>query len=118
MRDLPCARDDALRDLQDATYRLNAFVLRQDSRYVGRANGGPAHLRWLSEVVCPTPAQHIVLQAYVRTVHEHSARLQRLDQALHEHVKAWRLSPVVDALQTLRGGNAPGRSPWWPKWGP
>jgi hypothetical protein len=41
---------------------LKAFVLRQDIRYVGRANWGPAHLRWLSEVVCPTPAQHIVLQ--------------------------------------------------------
>jgi hypothetical protein len=33
----------------------------------------------------------------------HTARLQRLDQALHEHGPAWRLHAVVEALQALRG---------------
>jgi hypothetical protein len=28
-------------------------LLRHDSRYTGRATGGPAHLRGLREVVCP-----------------------------------------------------------------
>jgi transposase len=54
-------------------------------------------------VVCPTPAQHIVFQEYVRAVHEHTERLQRLEQELQEQVKAWRLQPVVEALQALRG---------------
>ena len=63
MRDLTRAREDALSDLQDAKVRRKAFVLRHAIRDVGRANGGPAPLRWLSEVVCPTPAQHIVFQA-------------------------------------------------------
>jgi transposase len=103
IRDLTRAREDAISDLTDAKLRLTAFLLRHASRYVGRANGGPAHLRWLSEVVCPTPAQHIVFQEYVRAVSEHSERLQRLEHARHEHVKAWRLSPVVEALQALRG---------------
>jgi transposase len=70
---------------------------------VGRANWNPAHLRWLSEVVCPTPAQPIVFQEYVRAVNEHTERLQRLEQELQEQVKSWRLHPVVDALQALRG---------------
>jgi transposase len=103
MRDLTRAREDAISDLQDATFRLTAFVLRHDIRYVGRAHWGPAHLRWLSEVVCPTPAQQIVFQEYVRAVSEHSQRLQRRAQELHEHVKAWRLYPVVEALPALRG---------------
>jgi transposase len=103
IRDLTRAREDAISDLQDAKLRLTAFLLRHDSRYTGRANWGPAHLRWLSEVVCPTPAQHIVFQEYVRAVSEHSERLQRLEHELHEHVKAWRLHPVVEALQALRG---------------
>ena len=34
---------------------------------------------------------------------EHTARLQRLAEELQERVKAWRLHPVVEALQTLRG---------------
>jgi transposase len=103
IRDLTRAREDALSDLKDAKFRLKAFLLRQDIRYVGRANWGPAHLRWLSEVVCPTPAQQIVFQEYVRAVHEHTERLQRLEQELQDHVKAWRLNPVVEALQALRG---------------
>jgi transposase len=107
MRDLTRARDDAISDLKDATFRLKAFVLRHHSRSTGRANWSPAPLRWLSEVVCPTPAQHIVFHEYLRAVSEHHDRLQRLEQALQEHVKTWRLSPVVEALQALRGGQFP-----------
>jgi transposase len=103
IRDLTRAREDTLRDLKAAKFRLKAFLLRHDMRYTGRASWGPAHLRWLAEVVCPTPAQQIVFQAYVRAVTEHTERLQRLEQELHEQVKAWRLHPVVEALQALRG---------------
>ena len=79
IRDLSRAREDTLHDLKAAKYRLKAFLLRHDIRYTGRATWGPAHLRWLSEVVCPTPAQQIVFQEYVRAVTEHTERLQRLD---------------------------------------
>ena len=103
MRDLTRAREDVISDLKDAKFRLKAFVLRQDIRSAGRANWSPAHLRWLAEVVCPTPAQPIVLQAYVRTVTEHTERLGRLEQALREQGQTWRFHPVVDALQALRG---------------
>jgi transposase len=83
-------------------------LLRHDIRYTGLATWGPAtwgptHLRWLADVVCPTPAQQIVFQEYVRAVNEHTERLQRLEQELQEHVKTWRLQPVVEALQALRG---------------
>jgi transposase len=103
IRDLSRAREDTLSDLKDAKFRLKAFLLRHDIRYAGRATWSPAHLRWLSEVVCPTPAQQIVFQEYVRAVTEHTERLQRLEQELRDHVKAWRLHPVVEALQALRG---------------
>jgi len=103
IRDLTRAREDALRDLKSAKFRLKAFLLRQDIRYTGQATWGPAHLRWLSEVVCATPAQQSVFQEYVRAVHEHTERLQRLEQELREQVKAWRLQPVVEALEGLRG---------------
>ena len=107
IRDLTRAREDTIRDLKAAKFRLKAFLLRQDIRYTGRANWNPAHLRWLSEVVCPTPAQQIVFQEYVRAVTEHTERLGRLEQELQEQVTAWRLSPVVDALQALRGVQCP-----------
>jgi transposase len=103
IRDLTRAREDAIRDLKAAKFRLQAFLLRQDIRYTGRATWGPAHLRWLSEVVCATPAQQIVFQEYVRAVNEHTERLQRLEQELEDQVKTWRLQPVVEALEGLRG---------------
>jgi transposase len=103
IRDLSRAREDSMRDLKAAKYRRKAFLLRQDIRYTGQANWSPAHLRWLAEGVCPTPAQQIVFQEYVRAVTEHTERLQRLEQELHERVKTWRLAPVVEALQALRG---------------
>jgi transposase len=103
IRDLCRAREDAIRDLKAAKFRLKAFLLRQDIRYTGRATWNPAHLRWLSEVVCPTPAQQIVFQEYVQAVTAHTARLARLEQELHDQVQTWRLAPVVDALQGLRG---------------
>jgi transposase len=104
IRDLTRAREDAISDLKDATCRRKAFVLRQDIRSAGRANWGPAPLRGLAEVVCPTPAQHSVFQEYGRAVTEHTERLGRLDQELRAPVTTWRLHPVVDALQALRGG--------------
>lgn len=103
IRDLCRAREDVLRDLKAAKLRLKAFLLRHDIRYTGQATWNPAHLRWLSAVVCPTPAQQIVFQEYVRAVNEQTERLQRLEQELHEQVKSWRLNPVVEALQALRG---------------
>ena len=103
IRALSRARDETLRDLQAATVRRKAFVLRHDSRSTGRATWSPAHLRWRSEGRCPTPAQQMVLQEDVQTVTAQPARFQRLEQALHEQVHPWRLAPVVEALQALRG---------------
>ena len=103
MRDLARAREDTLGDLKSAKFRLKAFLLRHAIRYTGRATWGPAHLRGLSAVVCPTPAQHIVFQDYVRAINEHTERLQRLDQALQAQVTSWPLPSVVEALQALRG---------------
>lgn len=103
IRDLSRAREETLRDLKAAKLRLKAFLLRHDIRSTGRANWSPAPLRWLSEVLCPTPAQQLVFQEYVQTVTEQTARLQRLEQERHEQGHTWRLAPVVEALQALRG---------------
>ena len=97
LRDLSRGREDALEDLKRSKRRLKSFLLRKDSRYEGRANWNAAHLRWLSEVVCPTPAQRIVFQEYVRAVTEQNERVQRLERELHQVVKGWRLYPVVEA---------------------
>jgi transposase len=100
-RDLSRAREAAIRALKAATSRLQAVWLRPALRYEGRATWGPARLRWLAAVVCPTPAPQLVFQAYVRAVWAHQERLQRLEAELCAQVHAWRLAPVVQALPLI-----------------
>ena len=104
LRDGVRAREDSLKDLKAAKVRLKAFLLRQDIRYEGRANWTAAHLRWLANVVGPTPAQQSVVQEYLRAVSEQTERLQRLEAELQPLVQTWRWAPVVEAIQALRGG--------------
>jgi transposase len=103
IRDLTRAREDSMCNLKAAKLRLKSFLLRLGFNYTGKANWNDAHLRYLAKVVCPTPAQQIVFQEYLRAVGEQVDRLQRLDSELREHVSSWRLFPVVEALQALRG---------------
>jgi len=103
VRDLSRARETAMKDLKDAKYQLKALLLRNNINYSGSANWSSKHLRWLTELILPHPAQHIVLQEYLHTINERLARLKRLDNELEHHVKNWRYYPVVKAIQAMRG---------------
>ena len=103
IRDLCRARDAARGTMRDAKLRLKAFLLRLGLPYTGRAAWGDAHRRSLAKVVCPTPAQQIVFQELIRSVDEQVDRLQRLEAELQALMPQWRLYPVVQALQALRG---------------
>ena len=103
LRDLCRAREAAVVTLKAAKFRLKSFLLRLGLHYTGRADWNDAHLRYLAKVVCPTPAQQIVFQESLRAVDEQVERLKRLEAELADLVPAWRLAPVVRALQALRG---------------
>jgi transposase len=45
----------------------------------------------------------VVFQEYINTIHETIARVERLTQQIQLLVPNWRMAPVVDALQALRG---------------
>jgi len=103
IRDLSRAREDAMLEQKAARQRLKSFLLRLDIRYEGTANWNEAHLRWLAELVLPTPAQQVVFQEYVNTVTECTHRHERLVRMLKEHVNNWHYLPLVHALQAMRG---------------
>ena len=98
VRDLSRSREVAMKDLKDAKYQLKALLLRNNINYEGTANWSKKHLRWLTELILPHPAQHIVLQEYLQTIEERIRRLERLDNELLHHVRQWRYYPVVKAL--------------------
>jgi transposase len=84
IRDLSRAREASIGVLKDAKLRLKSFLLRHGLNYSGRATWNEAHLRYLSKVVCPTPAQQIVFQESLHAVSEQTERVRRLEDELVE----------------------------------
>ncbi len=103
IRDLCRARDATRITLRSAKLRLKSFLLRLGLHYTGRANWSAAHRRYLAKVVCPTPTQQIVFQEFILAVDEQVERLNRIEQELLDLAPSWRLYPVVEALQAMRG---------------
>jgi len=103
MRDLTRAREDAKAAQTRARHQLKAFLLRNGISYAGKTAWTPGHVRWLASVKLPEPVQQQVFQEYVAAVTAAGERVERLEAALRDTVVGWRLYPVVQALQTLRG---------------
>jgi len=103
VRDLSRARETGMKDLKDGKYQLKALLLRNNVTANVKDNWSKQHLRWLTELILPPPAQQIVLQEYIQTITERMNRLKRLDNELEHHVKNWRYYPVVKAIQAMRG---------------
>jgi transposase len=103
MRDLSRAREDAKGDEKRSKQRLLAYLLRSGHRYSGRSPWSQAHMRWLADIKMAHPGQQIVLQEYIDTINQCTFRVQRLTDQIRQLLPQWRLFPVVQAFQSLRG---------------
>lgn len=102
MRDLTRAREDAVKAQRVARQQLGGMLLRLGFRYSGN-NWSLQHFRWLADIKMPTPAQQVVFQEYINAINETTERVGRLTQQIESLVPSWRMVPVVNALQALRG---------------
>lgn len=103
MRDLVRAREDAVSMQRQARQRLQALLLRNEIRYVGRSNWTRAHRRWIAKVKLPNPAQQIAFEEYVQACEECERRVERFEKAILQQLEHWRWRRAVEELQTLRG---------------
>lgn len=103
MRDLCRGREDAKSAERKARQQLGAFLLRSGFRYSGKTTWSLAHWRWISNICMPHPAQQITLQEYVNAVRFCQERVERITEQIRQLVASWRLGPIVEALQALRG---------------
>ncbi|ACD94167.1 IS110 family RNA-guided transposase [Trichlorobacter lovleyi] len=103
MRDLCRARIDAKNAERKARQQLNAFLLRSGFRYSGKTLWSLAHWRWISDIHMTHSAQQITLQEYVDAVRSNTERVDRITEQICLLAAEWRLGPVVEALQALRG---------------
>ncbi|HAK5294581.1 TPA: IS110 family transposase [Salmonella enterica] len=102
-RDLARAWASARDDLRHVRQRLKSFLLVHGIYYVGRADWGPAYRRWLSKYSFESPWRQLAFDEQRRTIEGRLAQCERLESALGEAVTEWRLYPVVEALQAMRG---------------
>ena len=103
MRDLTRAREDAKEDEKKSKQRLSAFLLRSGYRYSGRTPWTLAHRRWLADIKMPHASQQIVLQEYIDAYEQCKLRVERITEQIRTLLPQWRMHPVVQALQSLRG---------------
>lgn len=103
MRDLTRAREDAQKAKRVAQQQLGALLLRLGFRYTTSKQWTDVHFRWLADLKMPTPAQQVVFQEYIQTLGEAQERVKRLLKQIEELIPSWRLAPVYQAIQSLRG---------------
>jgi len=103
MRDLARAREDAVNSRRQMRQQLKGFLLRHDVRYGGKSSWSKTYYRWLGTLNFGDGAAQTAFTEYWQAVQSADERVQRLEQALRNAVKGWRLEPVVQALQALRG---------------
>lgn len=103
VRDLVRAREDAVRECRNARHRLKALLLRNGIPYAGKTSWTAAHLRWLATLKMEHAAQQIGFQEYLHSITEATDRIARLEQAMRDTLPEWSLTPLVQALQALRG---------------
>ena len=103
MRDLVRARESAAEDQRHKRQLISAFLLRHGRIYHRTKPWTMRYRRWLQQQSFDYPAQQIALQEMVLAERHAVERVARLTAGIEELVPSWRLGPVVDALQALRG---------------
>lgn len=102
MRDLVRARQSAARDVRRLRTRIQLFLLRHDLRYATKP-WSDRHRVGLADRRFPHPAQQIAFQSYLNALEQAESRKADLERQIAEVASQWSLSPLVQALQGLRG---------------
>ena len=102
IRDLVRARLAAVRVLRQARQQLSGFLLRHGQHY-NRPAWTLMHRRWLAGLSFEHAAHYIVLEDGIAAVEAATARRDHLEAHIEAALPDWSLTPVVKALQALRG---------------
>ena len=102
IRDLVRARLAAVRSLRQARQQLSGFLLRH-GRHYHRPAWTLMHRRWMAGLKFEQAAHHLVLEDCIAAVEAATVRRDRLEAHIEAALPDWSLTPVVRALQALRG---------------
>lgn len=102
-RDLVRAREDTRGDLMRARHRVSKLLLRQGIHYTGGDTWTQAHMGWLYRQSFDSPALQLAYDLAIEAVTETLDRRDRLDKAITKIAYDSQYTPVVRALECLRG---------------
>jgi transposase len=102
-RDLVRSREDLRGDLMRSRHRISKLLLRQGIVYSGGQAWTGTHELWLARQRFDAPARQLTYESSLEAMHEISDRRDRLDQAITAMAYGSEYTPVVRALQCLRG---------------
>lgn len=102
-RDLVRARGDVQKARRRTKQQINAFLLRHGISYPGKTKWSKAHLNWLTTIKMPHAAQQIAFTEYLDALESGDARIARITKQIEYFCQTWRMRPVIEALQALRG---------------
>ena len=78
---------------RQARQRLQALLLRNEIRYVGRSSWTRAHRRWISKVKLPNPTQQIAFEEYVQASRSASGAWSASSRRSDSAARAMALAP-------------------------
>lgn len=102
VRDLVRARHAACQDVRRARIRIQAFLLRNDLRFDGKA-WSHRHRMWLCNRGFAHPAQQIAFQTYLNALEYEERRKLELEAQIKEAIELSPWSDLARALQALKG---------------
>ena len=103
LRDLVRGREDAQKALRKSKQQLGAFLLRHYIIYSGKTLWSSAHFNWLADISMEHRAQQVTLQEYIDTIKDNAKRVDRLTTQIRDLSEQSQLSPLIKALQAMRG---------------
>jgi transposase len=104
LRDLIRAREDVKEDELRAKHRLTKFLLRHDMRPpLGVRKWTTKYNDWINKLKFDHATSKIVYEEYMHQLTEIQQRLKRLEEEIQTQATDSPRSPMIQALQTLRG---------------
>ncbi len=103
IRDVCRGRTDAVDEVKRTKQQLKSFMLRNGTRYTGKAAWTEAHMRYLRELVMPHRAQKMVMEEYLLRIDTATAQVARIDNQMELLLQSWSRRPFVEGLMGFRG---------------
>ena len=103
MRDLVRCCEEARLSRSNARRQIQHFLKRSGIHHDRELTWSYEQLHWLDSLTFSIPAQTVAFKEYLDMLAVAGQRLKRLEKHMEVNAKNWRMWPLVESYQALRG---------------